>query len=139
MLQYSIDTTREDGASNYVIMNGVTGFIGRTNVKLSYMRNGCIILRGSNNYDIDGWQRISEFSLEPGKYTFSGIKEQSKNSVALQLVLEETTGAKCSYYQYDDDVALQIKNTVQASLYIRVYPSVGKVNMILQPAVYKDE
>ncbi len=139
MLKYSIDSTREDGTPNRVIMNGVTGFVGRTNVRLSYTDDGFIKLTGENYDDIDGWQRISEFSLEAGKYCFMGMKEQAEGSIALQLDLENSVGNKSYYYQYNDDVSILVEEPMRAALYVRVYPSAGKVNVLVQPALFKDE
>ena len=139
MLQYSIETTREDGASNRVIMNGVSGFVGRTNVGISYMNGGKIRLNGANYDEIDGWQRISEFTLEPGRYTFTGMKGQGENTIALQLDIMGESGIKYSYYQFNDDVYFLTEKPTDVALYIRVFPAIGKVDVIARPAVYKDE
>ena len=139
MLKYSIDSMREDGTPNRVIMNGVTGFIGRTNVRLSYMDDGYIRLAGENYDNIDGWQRISEFLLEPGKYCFTGMQGQTKDSIALQLDLEDSANNKTYYFQFDDEVTILNEKTMSAALYIRIYPSIGKVNLIARPAVYRNE
>ena len=123
MLTYSIASAREDGSSNRVVLNGKSGYLGYTDVYLKYLVDGWISLTGDNNTDINGWKLISEFALEPGTYTFTGMKGQTENTVAIQLHIEDDTGYYCYLYQYDEDVQFTIVRQSNVTVHIRVYPN----------------
>lgn len=139
MVQYSITSSRDDSTPNRVVMNGKDGYLGYSSVRLQYLENGWIKLTGENNTDSNGWKLISEFTLEPGTYTLTGMKGQSENKVALQLRIEDDTGYYRYLYQYDEDVKFIVERETTATLHTRVYPKVEKTNVKARPAVYRDE
>lgn len=139
MVQYSIASRRDNSTPNRVVMIGTEGFLGYSYVRLQYLRDGWIRLAGNNLEDRDGWKLISEFILEPGTYTLTGMKGQMENSIALQLRVEDNTGFHRYIYQYDEDVRFTVERESNAILHIRVYPKVGKIDVKARPAVYRDE
>ena len=106
---------------------------------LSYLKDGWISLVGDNVEGSNGWKLLSTFILEPGKYTFTGLKGQGENTVALQLHIEDDTGFSRYIYQYDDDVSFEIERPVDATLNIRVYSEVEGIDVKARPAVYRNE
>ena len=139
MVQYSLASAREDGAPNRVVMNGKPGYLGDSAVRLSYLNDGWISFVGDNVEESNGWKLLSTFILEPGKYTLTGMKGQSENTVALQLRIEDETGFFRYIYQYDEDVRFTIEKLVDATLHVRVYPEVEGIDVKARPAVYRDE
>ena len=139
MVQYSIVSAREDGAPNRVVMNGKPGYLGDSAVHLSYLKDGWISFVGDNVEESNGWKLLSTFTLEPGKYTLTGMKGQRENTVALQLYIKDETGFSRYIYQYDEDVRFIIEKPVDATLHVRVYPGVDGIDVKARPAVYRDE
>lgn len=139
MIKYNIASAREDGALNRVVMNGKAGYIGYSTIRLQYLEDGWISLSGDNMENENGWKLLSIFTLEPGTYTLTGVKNLSKNTISLQLYIEDDIGLYHYLYQYNEDVRFVIKRTVKATLHVRVYPEVGEVNVKIRPAVYRDE
>lgn len=139
MMQYSIASARDDGAPNRVVMNGKEGILGYSCVKLYYVGDGWIRLIGYNTEDRNSWKLISEFALEPGTYTLTGMKRQVENTVALQLHIEENKGFHRYFYQYDEDVVFTVEREAKATLHARVYPNVESIDVKVRPAVYRDE
>ena len=138
MVQYSIASAREDGAENHVVMLGTPGYLGESNVRLSYLEDGYIRLTGDNPSENNGWRRISEFSLDPGIYTLTGIKGQEENTIALQLRIEDSTGFYRYLYQYNKDVVFTVEREVDATLHARVYPNTYEIDLTARPAVYEE-
>lgn len=139
MVQYSIASAREDGAPNRVVMIGKSGYLGYSSVHLSYLEDGWISLVGDNVEESNGWKLLSEFTLEPGKSTLTGIKGQDEKAIALQLHIEDDTGFYKYFYEYDEDVRFSIERPSEAVLHVRVYPEVEGINVKARPAVYKDD
>ena len=46
-------------------MNGKTGYLGYSSVRLSYLKDGWINLTGDNIEASNGWKLLSTFKLEP--------------------------------------------------------------------------
>lgn len=139
MVQYSIASAREDGAPNRVVMIGKSGYLGYSSVHLSYLEDGWISLVGDNVEESNGWKLLSEFTLEPGKYTLTGMKGQDEKAIAQQLHIEDDTGFYKYFYEYDEDVRFSIERPSEAVLHVRVYPEVEGINVKARPAVYKDD
>lgn len=139
MVQYSINTTREDGAENRVVMIGKSGYLGHSFVYLKYLEDGRIRLVGSNSEEQSGWRKLSEFVLEPGTYTLTGMSGQKEQTIALQLRIEDSTGYHDYIYQYNADVQFQIETVMEADLQVRVYPKTEHIDVIACPAVYKED
>ncbi len=139
MIEYSLASAREDGAPNRVIMIGKPGYLGYSSVHLSYLEDGWISLVGDNVEESNGWKLLSEFTLEPGTYTLTGMKGQDENTVALQLHIEDDTGFYRYIYQYNKDMSFTIEKQVDAALHVRVYPETEGIDVNARPAVYRDE
>lgn len=141
MEEYAHSSFREsDGAENLVIMNGKPGRIGGTDVSLIYEKDGYIRLLGSNTESISGWKLISEFKLEPGIYTFTGLKNHEIGTIELQFsTWNEQKKGNDYYCQYDEDISVTITEEKVFYLHVRVYPNLNYVDTIARPAVYKNE
>lgn len=139
MIEYSLASVREDGASNRVVMIGKPGYLGYSSVLLSYLNDGWISLVGDNVEESNGWKLLSTFTLEPGTYTLTGMKGQDEKTIALQLHIEDETGFYKYFYEYDEDVRFSIERPSEAVLHVRVYPGVEEINVRARPAVYKDD
>lgn len=139
MTQYSIASAREDGAPNRVVMIGKPRYLGYSSVHLSYLEDGWISLVGDNFEESNGWKLLSEFTLEPGTYTLTGMKGQDEKAIALQLHIEDDTGFYKYFYEYDEDVRFSIERPSEAVLHVQVYPGVEGINVKVRPAVYKDD
>ena len=139
MVQHSVASSRADGAINRVVMNGKGGYLGYSSVHMSYLEDGWIALTGDNEEENNGWKLLSEFTLEPGTYTLTGLKGLQKNTVALQLHIIDDSGSYRYLYQFDEDVQFIVVREVAATLHVRVYPKIEGMNIKLRPAVYRDE
>jgi len=139
MVAYAMSSAREDGTPNRVIMLGKPGYLGYSSVQLSYLKDGWISLNGDNEEENNGWKLISTFTLEPGTYTLTGMKGQDDNTVALQLHIEDDTGFYRYIYQYDENVVFTIERPSNATLHVRVYPTIEGIDVKVRPAVYRDE
>lgn len=139
MIQYSISSSRSDGTPNRVVMNGKSGAVGYSYVRLQYLEDGWIRLTGENLTDSDAWKLISVFNLEPGTYTLTGMEGQEEKTVALQLYLKDDQGYSRYFFQYDRDVQIVVERESNATLHARVYPQVKKIDVKARPAVYRDE
>lgn len=140
MLHAAAVSAREsDGAENLVVMNGKPGYLGSSNVYLRYLNDGWISLSGDNTEDSNGWKLVAEFELEPGSYTFTGLKGAAADTIALQLHISDDTGFYRYIYQWDEDVRFTIGQSTMAVLHVRVYPNTEDIRMTARPAVYRDE
>lgn len=140
MVAYSETTVRKsDGAANRVILNGQSGYLGYSSVYLEYLKNGWIRLSGENSENSNGWKLLSEFALEPGIYTLTGMNCEKENTVALQLYFIDDSGFYHYIYQNDRDIGFMVKRPSKAVLHVRVYPKVKIVDLLACPAVYRDE
>ena len=139
MIRYSEASARaSDGAKNLVVMIGTPGYLGESNVYLKYLDDGYIKLAGDNPNDNNGWKKLSEFILGPGTYTLTGLDGQKEQTIALQLRISDDTGFYRYFYQYDDDIVFSIERDAEATLYARVYPNVVETDVVIRPAVYKE-
>lgn len=139
MVEYSIASASEDGASNHVIMNGKAGYLGCSTVYLKYMEDGWIRLRGDNIEESSGWKLLSIFVLEPGTYTLKGMTGISQDTITLQLHISDDTGDSRYYTQYNEDVVFNLEREEKATLHVRVFPNVRNVDVMARPAVYRNE
>ena len=140
MIAYSMSSFRKsDGAANRVVLNGISGNLGYTSVYLKYLKDGWISLTGDNITESNGWKLLSEFTLEPGLYTLTGMCGVKEKTVALQLYFRNDTGFYRYIYQYDRDIRFTVERPSKAVLHVRVYPNVKEVDSMVHPAVYRDE
>ena len=138
MVASSINSSREDGTPNRVVMKGKEGYLGDSLVYIQYLEDGWIKMSGENLERRYNQILISEFVLEPGKYTLTGLREQ-KNTIDLQLGLKEEAGFHSYFYQYNEDVSFSIEQMAEAALYVRVYPEIEEIDVKARPAVYRDD
>ena len=140
MIAYSIASSRKsDGAANRVVLNGQSGYLGYSSVYLKYLQNGWISLKGDNIAEGNGWKVLSNFALEPGLYTLTGMRDVKDKTVALQLYIVGDTGSYRYIYQNDKDISFKVERPSKAVLHVRVYPKVEKLDAIVRPAVYRDD
>ena len=140
MVAWSAASARDtDGAENRVVLTGIPGYLGTSEVYLDFMGDGYINLSGDNPQETDGWRLISEFAIEPGSYTLTGLKGAEEHTVALQLYVRDGAGYEQYLYQWDEDVKFTVERTVEAALHARVFPFVNGVDLVARPAVYRDE
>ena len=138
MVQYSIASVREDGVENRVVMIGIPGYIGESLVYLNYLENGYIELSGSNPEEQYGWKKLSEFVLDPGTYTLTGMKGLGEQIIALQLRISDDKGFYRYIYQYNEDVEFKVDQQSEATLHVMIYPLAENIDVIVRPAVYKE-
>ena len=84
------------------------------------------------------WKKIAELSLEPGDYTFTGLKNSTLDSISLRLNLQNSEGEVKNYWQYNEDIQFLIVDSCKAELYVRINPF-AVVETVARPAVYRDE
>ena len=138
MVTYSIASARlSDSSENRVIMNGVSGYIGAA-AFLKYMEDGYIRITGDNPEEGRAWKLLSQFTLEPGEYTFTGMKE-GEQKIALQLHISDDTGFYQYFYQWNEDVRVPVEREAKATLHVMVYPNAEQIDVVARPAVYRDE
>ena len=139
MVSYALASAREcDGAANLVILDGRSSQVGSSAVRLVYLADGYVSIKGINTTEAAQWRKISEFILEPGTYTLTGLRDSSKHTAALRLHLEDAVGTAANYWQYDADVQFSITMRCEATLSVRVNQD-AEVDLIARPAVYKDK
>lgn len=139
MIDYCVASSREDGAPNSVVMLGKPGYLGYTSVYLEYLENGWIRVFGNNTDIINGQKMIAKFSLDQGRYTLTGLKDQPNDTIDFQLRIEDSDGIYYYLYQYDKDVSFEVDKPSECVLHIRVHPNLENINIMLKPAVYKDD
>ena len=137
MIFYSKASSR-DGEENRVVLNGNSGYFGLA-MCLKYLENGYIQITGNNIDGERGWKLLSRFTLEPGRYTLTGMRNVLENTIALQLHISDDTGYYQYLYQHDEDVVFVVERTSEAILHVMVYPNAREINATIRPAVYKDE
>ena len=138
MVQFSLASMRDDGATNRVVMIGNSGYLGETDVYLKYLEDGYVRLYGSNVSEQNGWKKLSELVLEPGVYTLTGMNKVPEKVIALQLRIRIGTDKYQYLYQNDEDVSFVVDRPADAVLHVMVYPNVEKIDVKARPAVYKD-
>ena len=141
MVDYAKASAREsDGAENCVVMDGKSGYIGSSRVYVKYLKDGYIKISGDNSDGSSGWKLVSEWIMEKGRYTLSGLSGFKENTLELQLsVWNEEKNGYDYYCQFNDEVSIELFEPKSVRLFLRVYPNVTNINVIARPAVYKDE
>ena len=138
MISGSIASKREsDGAPNLIVMDGNSGFVGTSSVRLKYHSNGYVSIKGKNDTEQFQWKKISEFEIKPGKYTLTGLSVKEK-TIDLRLIAEKDSRDPMCYYQHNEDVTFEILEPCIVRLHFRVYPGV-EINTIARPAIYEEK
>lgn len=73
----------EDGAINLLVLNGESGYVGDSEIYVSYRDDGGIHVAGSS--DSVGYLLIGKPTLESGSYTLTGFSGQEPNTVGRYL------------------------------------------------------
>ena len=118
-------------------MYGNSGYIGHSDFYLRYLNGGYINILGTNRSDTYQWKKISDFSLMPGTYSFTGLTGVDPETVELQLDYPEDEGYRW-LFQWNSDIQFTIEERKEIELYIRAFPG-ATVNVNAMPAVYRDE
>lgn len=140
MVAYAEASYREsDGAENLFIMDGKPGYLGESGVYLEYKKGGYIHLSGDNKNATNSWKKISEFKIEPGTYTLTGMSGVAENSIALQFRISDDSGWHQTFFQWNEDVQVTVDRELTATLHIIVYPNVNGIDTVARPGLYKDE
>ncbi len=138
MVSGTIASSREsDGAQNLIIMDGNSGFVGASSVLLDYLSNGYVSIKGENDTEQLQWKKISEFEINPGIYTLTGLSVE-ENTIELRLVAEQASGEPVYCYQHSEDVLFEILEPGIARLHFRIYPD-AVINTIARPAIYEEK
>lgn len=138
MLEEAAAASREsDGAKNEAVLFGVPGYVGSSRVYAEYPGEGRVRICGANDTDSIQWKRIAEFTLSPGKYTFTGLEHIPPETLELQLDYKGEDGY-IWFFQRDGDITFELDRERDAEMYVRVFPG-ASVDAIARPAVYKDE
>ena len=140
MVKYAKASARKtDGAENCVIMDGKSGFIGASHVYVKYLEDGYMKIFGDNTDDSSEWKLVSEWTMDEGRYTLSGLSGFEEKTLELQLSVWNEERDEYDYYcQFDDEVSFEIIEKEKVRLFLRVYPEVTGIDAIARPAVYKD-
>lgn len=137
MLAGAAASSREiDGAKNLVIMNGDSGYIGSSKVILKYIGEGYIKFIGRNDTPLGQWKTLSEFQLDAGTYTLSGLSVDD-GSIKLRLARKTEDDVETIAIQYNDEVIFSIEKSTTVILQVRVSPG-ETIDTIARPAIYED-
>lgn len=140
MVAYALASSREsDGAENLFILDGKAGYLGESGVYLEYKKDGYIHLFGDNKKSNNCWKKISEFEIEPGTYTLTGMSGVPENTIVLQFRISDDNGWHETIFQWDEDVQVTVDRELTATLHIMVYPNVNGIDTVARPGLYKDE
>ena len=129
---------REDGAINLLVLNGESGFVGESEVYVSYRDDGGIHVTGSS--DTVGYLLIGRPTLEPGSYTLTGFSGVEPNTSGIYLE-KKVDG---SYLRFTPDlgpvdiVSFVLDKTEKIRAYIKTYPG-AEVEFTAYPVIYKEE
>ncbi len=127
-----------DGEPNLLVLDGDSGFVGASSVRLDYLNGGYISLNGKTHLESTQWKRICETHLEPGHYTLTGLSVDEK-IVAIRLAVKNQQDEILeSYYQFASDVNFIVVDPSLITVHIMVFPNV-EVDTIARPAVYKEK
>ena len=124
---------REDGTKNLLVLNGKNGFAWNTDVYVEYLNDGSLHIKGLS--DKRSWWPIGEISLKPGVYSFSGLSGVEKNTVGLELEINNQR------FTPDvgpiDEVRFTLEETTKLKVYVSVYDGCD-CDVIATPAIYKE-
>ena len=129
---------REDGTTNLLVLNGKEGYVGESEVYVSYRKDGGINISGLS--DKVGYLLIGNPSLEPGSYTLTGFSGADPNTVGIYLEKKK----EGNYLRFTpdlgpvDSVSFKLAETAKIKAYIKIYPG-AEVNFIAYPVIYREE
>ncbi len=126
-----------DGAPNMLILNGQSGEVGASKIKVRFLDDGFISIQGINNTESRQWKQISSVELEPGTYTLSELSCDSDESLQIQLNYHDPDGNMVWHFQWYEDITFTIEKKEIADVYILVMPN-AELDEIVRPTLYKE-
>lgn len=133
MVRYAAIYDREDGNKNLLVLNGKSGYAWDTDVYVEYLHDGSIHIKGTS--DKRSWFRIGEITLEPGKYSFSGLSGVEKTTVGLEI--ESNNQRLTPDVGPVDEVMFSLEENTKLMVYVSVYDGCD-CNVIATPVIYKE-
>lgn len=124
---------REDGTKNLLVLKGKNGYAWDTDVYVKYLDDGSIHIKGTS--DKRSWWPIGEQTLEPGVYSFSGLSGVDKDTVGLELEMDN--------HRFAPDVGpvgevrFTLEETTKLMVYVSVYNGCD-CDVIATPVIYKE-
>ena len=125
---------RDDGRKNLLILNGKDGYAWDTDVRVTYLGDGSIRIKGTS--DRTSWWPIGDITLESGKYTFSGLSGVEANTVGLEL--ESNNHRFAPDVGEEEMVSFSIEETTKLKVCVIVYDGCD-CDVIATPVIYKEE
>jgi len=123
-----------DGGKNLLVLNGKDGYAWNTDVRVSYLDDGSIRIKGTS--DRTSWWPIGDITLESGKYTFSGLSGVEANTVGLEL--ESNNRRFAPDVGEEEMVSFSIEETTKLKVYVIVYDGCD-CDVIATPVIYIEE
>lgn len=124
---------REDGAKNLLVLNGRNGYAWNTDVYVEYLNDGSVHIKGTS--DKRSWWPIGEISLKPGVYSFSGLSGVNKDTVGLELEINNQRFAPD--VGPVGEVRFALEETTKLMVYVSVYDGCD-CDVVATPAIYKE-
>ena len=124
---------REDGSKNLLVLNGKDGYAWNTDVRVSYLDNGSIRIKGKS--DRTSWWSIGSITLEPGRYSFSGLSVVEANTVGLEL--ESNNRRFAPDVGVEEMVSFLIDEPTKLKVYVIVYDGCD-CDVVATPVIYKN-
>lgn len=131
---------RKDGAKNLLILNGKNGFAWETDVYVEYLKDGSIRIAGESNKQ--SWWSIADITLEPGKYTATGLEDTTDGLLGIELAYYNKNSKSyevlCPDIGKNPTVEFQLSETTPIRAYVRVYQGFH-AECVATPVIYKEE
>ena len=134
MIRYAAQYDRVDGTKNLLILYGEDGKAWNTDVRIEYLDDGSIHIKGTS--DKRSWWPISELTVEPGEYSFSGLSGVKENTVG--LVLETDNHRFAPDVGPVDEIRFTVSATTELMVYVTVYEGCD-CDVVARPVIYKEE
>lgn len=131
---------RKDGTKNLLVLNPDPKYIGETDFSVAYQSDGSILIEGSSKNR--AWIEIGRVTLEPGKYSFSGLSEVKDKTIDLELHYFDKQDN--SFYKFIQDVGVVNKKTFEITesrtfhVLIGIFPNTDG-SYIARPSIYLED
>ena len=129
---------RADGTKNILVLNAEPGYVGESDVYVSYSTDGSIRISGSS--ETVGYKLIGRITLDPGDYTFTGFTGVTQNTIGIYL--EKFNGD--GFYRFTPDLGptesthFTLLESERVRVYVKVYPGASG-EYTARPAIYREE
>lgn len=115
---------REDGAKNLLVLNGKDGFAWDTDVFVECLDDGSLHIMGPS--DKQSWWPIEDITLEPGKYTATGLEDITDRLLGIELAYynknPKSYEVLCPNLGKSPTVEFELSETTPIRAYVRIYP-----------------